>query len=227
MADRALEVVDGVKLDDELRRILRPGELMRDRDGRLRRLPRFFYRVPDWEAALEMPLSPHFEIWEFLNVDVRETERLRSEWPRFLPCAVSLVASFLELFRREVDTYVHIAANGGYRSPAHRLSTHASTHCWGTAANIYRVGDDWLDDEKTIAKYARVAGRLMPGVYTRPYGHGVAEADDHLHLDLGWTIVVPHGMTGERARREDPVDEAHAEGVGTETSATETAGAGA
>jgi len=227
MGDFTLEVVDGLKLGDELRRILRPGELMRDRDGRLRRLPRFFYRIPSWEVALETPLSPHFEIWEFLNVDVRETERLRSDWPRFLPCAVSMIASFLELLRREVDTYVHISANGGYRSPAHRLSTHASTHCWGTAANVYRVGDDWLDGEKTIARYARIAERLMPGLYVRPYGHGKGEADDHLHVDLGWTIVVPHGVPGERARREDPVDEARADGAGANTSETETAAAGA
>jgi len=226
MGDFTLRVVDGLKLDDGLRRILRPGELMRDRDGRLRRLPRFFYEIPSWETALETPLSPHFETWEFLNVDVRETERLRSDWPRYLPCAVTLTASFLELFRREVDTYVHIAANGGYRSPAHALSTHASPHCWGTAANIYRVGDDWLDGEKTIARYVKVARRLMPGVYARPYGHGVGEADDHLHLDLGWTLVVPHGVPGERARREDPVDEGRAaDGAGM--SETGTAGAGA
>jgi hypothetical protein len=224
MGDGALKVVDGLKLDDGLRRILRPGELMRDRDGRLRRLPRFFYEIPSWEVALESPLSPHFEIWEFLNVDVREVDRLRSGWPRYLPCAVSLAASFLELLRREVDTYVHVAANGGYRSPAHALSTHASTHCWGTAANIYRVGDDWLDDEKTIAKYAKVARKLMPGIWIRPYGHGVAEADDHLHIDLGWTLVVPHGVPGERARREDPVDEGRA-GDGAGTSETGTAGA--
>ena len=67
MGEFTLEVVDGLKLGDELRRILRPGELMRDRDGRLRRLPRFFYRIPNWEVALETPLSPHFEIWEFFE----------------------------------------------------------------------------------------------------------------------------------------------------------------
>jgi hypothetical protein len=217
MADFPLQVVDGARLGDELRRILRPGELMRGRDGRLRRLPRFFYRVPTWEVALETGLAPNFEIWEFLNVDVRETERLRSGWPRFLPCAVSLLASFLELFRREVGTYVHIAANGGYRSPAHALSTHASTHCWGTAANIYRVGDDWMDDAKAIARYARVAEKLLPGLYVRPYGPGLGEADDHLHVDLGWTVSVPHGTAGERARREDGVDPERAKTAETET----------
>ena len=203
MPDFPLTVVDGLALHPELRALLRPGETLRGRDGRLRRLPRYFYEVPSWEVALETRLTPNFEVWEFLNVDVREHERLRSEWPRYLPCAVSVLAVFLETFREAVDTYVHLAANGGYRSPAHRLSTHASPHCWGTAANIYRVGDDWLDDERTIRKYTRTAERLMPGVYVRPWGHGVGEADDHLHLDLGWTVVVPYGTAGEDEEEAD------------------------
>ena len=217
MAEFPLRVVDGMALGGEYRALLRPGELMRTRDGRLRRLPRFFYEIPSWEVALETPLSPNFEVWEFLNVDVREVEPLRSEWPRFLPCAVSALASFLELFRREVDTYVHIAANGGYRSPAHALSTHASTHCWGTAANLYRVGDDWLDDAKTIGRYVRVAEKLLPGIYVRPFGSGIGEADDHLHLYLGWMVAVPHGTAGERARREDAAGEPEEESSREET----------
>src|SRR4051794_27509145 len=202
MADFPRRVVDGMGLNDDYRALLRPGELMRDRGGRLRRLPRFFYEIPSWDVALETGLSTHFEVWEFLNVDVRETEALRSRWPRFLPCAVSALAAFLELLRREVDTYVHIAANGGYRSPAHRLSTHASTHCWATAANLYRVGDDWLDERKVIARYAKLAERLLPGIYVRPWGTQPGETDDHLHLDLGWMVRVPGGAAGERARRE-------------------------
>jgi hypothetical protein len=205
MAELPLPVVDGLKLDPSLRALLRPGELLKERDGTLRRLPRYFYEVPSWEVALETRLAPNFEVWEFLNVDVREHERLRSDWPRYLPCAVSLLAAFLELLRREVDTYVHISANGGYRSPAHRLSTHASAHCWGTAANIYRVGDDWLDGERTVRRYTRVVEKLMTGVYVRPWGKGIGEADDHLHLDLGWTVVIPHGTTGEPERRGDDV----------------------
>ena len=197
MPDFPLAVVDGLSLCPELRAVLRPGELMRDRAGRWRRLPRFFYEVPSWDVALETRLAPNFEVWEFLNVDVREAERLRTEWPRYLPCAVSVLAAFLELLREEVDTYVHLAANGGYRSPAHALSTHASPHCWGTAANLYRVGDHWLDEERTVRRYARVVERLMPGVYVRPWGHAAGEADDHLHLDLGWTVVVPHDTPGE------------------------------
>ncbi|HEX8243102.1 MAG TPA: hypothetical protein VF541_06395, partial [Longimicrobium sp.] len=138
-----LKMVDGTTLGAEYRAVLRPGELMRDRSRRVRRLPRFFYEIPSWDVALDTQLAPHFQLWEFINVDVRETELLRASWPRYIPCAVSLLAAYLELFRQEVGTYVHVAANGGYRSPAHKLSGHASAHLFGTGANIYRIGDDW------------------------------------------------------------------------------------
>ena len=86
-------------------------------------------------------LTPNFGLWEFIDVDVREAEPLR-RFPRYVPCAVTLLARALERFRDHVGTFVHVAANGGYRSPAHALTAHASPHCWGTAANIYRIGDD-------------------------------------------------------------------------------------
>lgn len=226
-AELPLRVVDGLALDPQVRAILRPGETLPTRDGRLRRLPRYFYEVPSWEVALETPLSPHFEVWEFLNVDVREVERLRMGWPRYLPCGVSLLAVHLELLRSEVDTYVHVAANGGYRSPLHRLSAHASTHCWGTAANLYRIGDDWLDDRKTIEKYARMVQKLMPGVFVRPYGHGVGESDDHLHLDLGWTAVVPYGTPGESEEGGTEPDTGGEQPAGEGEHASQTAEVGA
>jgi hypothetical protein len=53
----------------------------------------------------------------------------------------------------------------------------------------------------------------------RPYGPELGEADDHLHVDLGWSVTVPHGTAGERARREDGVD--------TNAGETATAGVGA
>ena len=192
-AELPLRVVDGMALDPEVRAILRPGETLPTRDGRLRRLPRWFLEVPTWDAALETDLSPHFKVWEFLNVDVREHALQRMEWPRYLPLAVGLLAATLEVLRDAVGTYVHIAANGGYRSPAHRLTKHAGPHVWGTAANIYRIGDDWLDDQRTITRYSRLARSLSPGVWARPYGHDVGETDDHLHLDVGFAVVAPHG----------------------------------
>lgn len=203
MADQAPRVVDGLTLPAELVAALRPGELMRDRLRRPRRLPRFFYEIPSWEAAQNTRLTEHFYVWEFINVDVRETELLRSGWPRYVPCAVSLLAACLELLRGEVGTYVHVAANGGYRSPAHHLTSHASPHCWGTAANLYRIGDDWLDDERTVSRYGMLAERILPGIRALPWGHGIGETDDHLHLDLGYTVMVPPDAAGEEAAVED------------------------
>lgn len=192
-----LQVVDGLELPAAYRAVLRPGETMHDRHGRARRLPRFFFEIPSWEEALETELTEHFALWEFLNVDVWEAELLRSRWPRYVPCAVTQLAVHLELLRRELGTYVHIAANGGYRSPGHRLSTHASPHCWGTAVNVYKIGDEMLDTQTALVRAARQVRKLMPGVYVRPYGHGVGETDDHLHLDLGYTATVPHNARSE------------------------------
>ena len=193
-----LPVVDACSLDPELRRLLRPDELVADRDGRPRRLPRYFYQVDSWQTASETYLSPHFALREFLSVDVREAEAQRA-FPRYVPCAVALLAAHLEIFRERVKTYVRIAANGGYRSPAHALSTHASTHCWGTAVNIYRIGSEYLDDRETIERYAAVATKALPALWARPYGDGVGLADDHLHLDLGYVTLVPRDAPGEAA----------------------------
>jgi hypothetical protein len=192
--------VDGQSLPEEYRAVLRPGELLKDRSGRKRALPRMFLRIDSWELARETPLTPHFMAWEVIGVDVREAPLLRS-FPRYVPCAVLLLAAALELFRMEVGTYVHVAANGGYRSPGHVLNHHASRHCWGTAANIYRVGDTYLFEQDAIAKYTAVIRRLVPGVWVRPYGSADGEVDDHLHLDLGYTTFEPLQSDEELASR--------------------------
>lgn len=191
-----LTIVDALRLDEAQRSLLRPGELVRDRKGRSRRLPRFFYEIPTWKTALDLKLTPHFSLWEFLDVDVREAEGMRM-FPRYVPCAIAHLAVHLEVFRQEVGTFIHIAANGGYRSPSHRLYGHASPHSWGTAANIYRIGDDYLDDREKIERFNRIARDLLPGVWAREYGSGVGCADDHMHLDLGYVSVVPPGAPGE------------------------------
>lgn len=72
-----LRVVDARELGEEFRTALRPGQTMADRNGRARRLPRFFYEIPSWEVALKTQLTPHFGIWELIDVDVRETEIMR------------------------------------------------------------------------------------------------------------------------------------------------------
>ncbi|HSJ30950.1 MAG TPA: hypothetical protein VK933_05920, partial [Longimicrobiales bacterium] len=78
----------------------------------------------------------------------------------------------------------------------HALGRHASRHCWGTAANIYRIGDQWLDDRDTITKFVNVARRVIPGVWIRPYGSAAGMADDHLHIDLGYTTFEPVRTSG-------------------------------
>jgi hypothetical protein len=190
MSTLPLPLVLGRDLPRELRQLLRPGETLRDRGGTQRVLPSTFLRVDSWAQALETPLTAHFKLWEFIDVDVREAPLART-YPRYMPCAVLLLASALELFRLEAGTYVHIAANGGYRSPGHALSRHASRHCWGTAANIYRVGDTFLDSPEAIEKYAAIARRVIPGAWVRPLGPEDGQADDHLHIDIGYTLFDP------------------------------------
>ena len=185
-----LPVVRADELPPEVREVLRPGSTLQDRSGTARVLPSSFLRVDSWNQARETLLTPHFTLSELIAVDVREAPPLRS-FPRYVPCALLLLAAGLELFRLEVGTYVHVAANGGYRSPGHALSRHASRHCWGTAANIYRIGDTYLDSQEEIEKYAAIARRVIPGAWVRPFGPGDGEADDHLHLDLGYTVFEP------------------------------------
>jgi hypothetical protein len=177
-------------LPGEVRQVLRPGETLQDRSGAAHVLPSSFLRVDSWGQALETLLTPHFRVSELIGVDVREALPARA-FPRHVPCALVLLAAGLELFRLEVGTYVHVAANGGYRSPGHVLSRHASRHCWGTAANIYRIGDTYLDTREEIEKYADIARRVIPGVWVRPFGQEDGEADDHLHIDIGYTLFDP------------------------------------
>jgi hypothetical protein len=190
MSALPLPLVLAQDLPPEVRQVLRPGETLHDRSGAARVLPSSFLRVDSWNQALVTHLTRNFTISEFIGVDVREAPALRS-FPRYVPCALLLLAGALEMFRREVSTYVHVAANGGYRSPGHALSRHASRHCWGTAANIYRIGDAVLDNREEIEKYAAIARRVIPGVWVRPFGLEDGEADDHLHIDLGYTVFEP------------------------------------
>ena len=209
MSDRGvlpLPVMDGLALDRHHRAVLRPDELLEDLDGRARRLPRFFYEVDSWQTAQQVQVAPDFSLWEFLTVDVREADPLRT-FPRYVPCAVTALAAHLQIFRDAVGTFVHISANGGYRSPSHRLTTYASTHCWGTAANIYKVGDDYLDSQEKIERYAKIAQKSLPGWWARPYGSEKGFADDHLHLDLGYLLLVPREAPSERACGANEADE--------------------
>ncbi|HEX4631666.1 MAG TPA: D-Ala-D-Ala carboxypeptidase family metallohydrolase [Chthoniobacterales bacterium] len=182
-----MKAIDGLILSPEHRAALRPGEAVTDENGKRHHLPRFFFEVPSWEEAHSFRVARHFALSELITVDSREAELLLRTFPHYVPCAILALARYLEDFRREVDAPVFISANGGYRSPAHRANKGMSLHSWGTAADIYRVGDTYLNDEKSIARYAEIAGSLGGEVRVRGYREG----DDHLQVDLGYLTIVP------------------------------------
>jgi len=191
MRAEGLRAVDAFSLPEEYRALLRPGEMETDFQGNAHRLPRFFYEISSWQEAHEIRLAPHFTLAELMLVDCREARLLVSQFPHYVPCAIVLLAKFLEDFRREVDAPVFISANGGYRSPAHQIGGAKSIHAWGTAANIYRVGDTFLSDAKSIEKYRAIAASLGPAVFVRPFGSERVQTDDHLHIDLGFASLTP------------------------------------
>jgi hypothetical protein len=191
MRTEFLRAIDGLRLTEEYRALLRPGESEAGVNGTVHRLPRFFYEIASWEEAHEVRLAPHFTLAELMLVDCREARRLLSQFPHYVPCAILLLARFLEDFRREVDAPVFISANGGYRSPAHQIGGAKSVHAWGTAANIYRVGDTFLSDARSIQKYRTIAASLGPAVFVRPFGQEEGQTSDHLHIDLGYARLIP------------------------------------
>jgi hypothetical protein len=137
-------------------------------------------------------LTPHFALAELMMVDCNESEGLLRHPPHYVPLAVGVLARYLEDFREKAgDEKVYISANGGYRSPAHRLTKAPGVHNWGTAADIYRVGDCYLDDRESIERYGQIFATLGAEVYVAPYGIGEGETDDHLHVDIGYVSITP------------------------------------
>ena len=164
-----LRLVDGRRLERRYRDVLMPGGMLCDHAGRARVLPRYFYEVISWEQARDTYLSRHFTVSEFIHTDVREAPPLRV-FPRYIPCAT-----------RPARLRARAVAGGGGDVRVHRrerrllLARHkgtgaASPHCWGTAANIYRIGDTYLDTPETIRRYAALAHEVIPTVWTRPLG---------------------------------------------------------
>ncbi len=188
-------VVDAAALPDGVKSLLRPEEPFRSEAGSPR-LPRYFYEIESWEMARTTKLTVNFTLAELMTVDCRESPRLLHRFPHYVPSTVSILARYLQEFRSRVEAPVFISVNGGYRSPAHRYSTKASPHLWAAAADIYRIGDTWLDNEKAIEKYARVAESIGQEVYVKPFGHGEGETDDHLHFELGFLYAVPRRLGG-------------------------------
>src|SRR5216110_4131735 len=191
MTIEGLRVVDGFNLPEEYRVLLGPGEAETDSHGNIHHLPRFFYEITSWQEAHEIRLARHFRLSELMLVDCREATLLLGQFPHYVPCAIALLATSLEDFRREVDAPVFIGANGGYRSPAHQIGGAKSIHAWGTAANIYRIGDTFLCDTKSTEKYRTIAASLSPAVFVPLFGREKGQTSDHLHIDLGYTRLTP------------------------------------
>src|SRR5262245_27341192 len=152
-----LRSIDGVDLPEEYRALLRTGESEAGSNGTnstcccttaitsgVHRLPRFFFEIGSWEEAHEIRLAPHFTLAELMLVDCREARLLLSQFPHYVPCAILLLARFLEDFRREVDAPVFVSANGGYRSPAHQIGGDKSIHARGIEAARYLMRDTVL-----------------------------------------------------------------------------------
>src|SRR5437016_11744232 len=186
-----LRPIDGLCLAEEYRALLRPGESETGATGNVHRLPRFFYEIGTWEEAHEIRLAPHFTLAELMLVDCREARLLLSQFPHYVPCAILLLARFLEAFRREVDAPVFISANGGYRSPAHQIGGAKSIHAWGTAANIYRIGDTFLSDAKSIEKYRLIFASPGPACFVRPVRPEYGKNHHPLHHELGYASLTP------------------------------------
>lgn len=203
--EAGLKVVDGLDLDPELCGLLRPGAMVEGKDGDAHRLPRYFYEVPSREAAFEVRLTPHFGLNEFLLVDLKEAGRVRA-FPRYVPCAVRVLAFYLERLRDALNASVHLAVNGGYRSPAHKLAVGASPHMWGTAADIYKIGNVLVRDQATIETYNRIVEDVSDDLWVMSYGHEIGTTDDHVHLDLGYLTLVPREIAEDpfERRRDSP-----------------------
>jgi hypothetical protein len=191
MSTDFLRPIDGLRLAEGYRALLRPEEGEADADGTVHHLPRFFFEIGSWEEAHQIRLAPHFTLAELMLVDCREAKLLLGQFPHYVPCAIVLLARFLEAFRREVDAPVFISANGGYRSPAHQIGGAKSIHSWGSAANIYRIGDTFVSDTKAMEKYRTIAASLGPAVFVRPFGREKGQTSDHLHIDLGYVRLTP------------------------------------
>ena len=58
------------------------------------------------------------------------------------------------------------------------------------------MGSDWLSTRDQIERYAGIARRVSPSIWVRPYGGGIGEADDHLHIDIGYAWLEPRDSAG-------------------------------
>ena len=70
---------------------------------------------------------------------------------------------------------------------------------WGTAADVFRIGSNILRTQEAIEKYNDLAEDLSDEIRVLPYGHVTGkDADDHVHIDLGYITLVPREISEDR-----------------------------
>ena len=137
--------------------------------------------------------------------------------PRYIPCAV---ACWLlpRAAARGVGAQVHVAVNGGYRSPSHKLAVGASPTCGPRRPTSTRS----LDRAPGAGHHRdlhRVAEEISDDLWIMPTATSWA-ADDHIHLELGY-------LTWCRADQRGPVRGAQAKArLRSRSAAAAIAGAG-
>ncbi len=114
MTVEGLRVVDGCNLPEGYRALLRPGEAETDSHGNVHHLPRFFYEITSWQEAHEIRLARHFRLSELMLVDCREARLLLGQFPHYVPCAIALLATWLEN-RRRIRLAAQRASTSGER----------------------------------------------------------------------------------------------------------------
>ena len=197
MSHFPLPIVDGLELDAPVRSLLMPGVPVRDSHARLRRLPRFFYAVESWNVALETQADAAFR-----DVGVHGRRSVRAgaaapvsratcrapsrRSPRISRCCASRSARrFTSPPTADIDR-----RRTASRSPG-------SPHCWGTAANIYRIGDRVSRRARRDRKVRGARDRSAAGAARAAVRAGPGCVDDHVHLDLGYVTAVPADAAGE------------------------------
>jgi hypothetical protein len=194
-----MKIVDGLSLPKPQRDCLRPGDLLQDGCGETHRLPRFFYEVPSWDEAKQFKLTVNFTLAELILVDCRESRALFRHPPLYVPCAVTVLGRYLQEFRNRVEAPG--LRQREWRLPIARASMGSQPARWSRQRSSLGGGRRIFIGSVTpgsmrrspIERHARIAQGIGPEVFVRSFGCGAGETDDHLHLDLGFVTLMPHG----------------------------------
>ena len=54
-----------------------------------------------------------------------------------------------------------------------------------------------VPNREAIERYASLARQVLPTAWTRAYGTGRGATDDHLHIDFGYLLSIPHDAPTE------------------------------